>query len=108
MPEFRIWGVATLSAASASTANLAPRVLLRRVEPEALAGAFQLMTRLPGRALLLQDVGPDVGGQLGLLRQLLRGFRDAAFGLFGEVEKDSHTGLPQLPMPSAAELLQRL
>ncbi len=78
-------------------------------------GAFQVMARVPGRALLLQDAGPDVGGRAGMQRELLRGFREVAFGPWPRLLAQTHeSGLHSMKSARAwlretsARLPQRL
>ena len=59
-------------------APLAPRVLVHDVDTTPLGGAFQVMERVPGKALLLEEVGQDVG-RLHMLGEALRGFRKLNF-----------------------------
>ena len=83
------------SAVQNALAPLAPRVLLHDVNPAILGGAFQIMQRVPGGALLLGEIGQDVRG-LGILRPLLGGFRDAVFGPWPRLLAATHARLHAL------------
>ena len=101
------------SAVQNALAPLAPRVLLHDVNPTLLGGAFQIMQRVPGSALLLGEIGQDVRG-LGILRPLLGGFRDAVFGPWPQLLAATHARLhalspePVLRALDAAGLRPRL
>lgn len=75
---------------------LAPRVLLHEVDPEPLGAGFQVMERVVGRALLLEDVGRDIG-QLGMVRETLRGFGRTVLGPWPRLLGETHARLHALP-----------
>jgi aminoglycoside phosphotransferase (APT) family kinase protein len=77
-------------------APLAPRVLLYDLDPTLLGGAFQIMERAPGRALLMGEVGQDTQG-LGMLRTFVVGCREAAFGAWPRLLAETHARLHALP-----------
>jgi aminoglycoside phosphotransferase (APT) family kinase protein len=77
-------------------APLAPRVLLHDLDPTALGGAFQIMERVPGRALLMGEIGQDTQG-LARLRTFATAFRDAAFGSWPRLLAETHARLHALP-----------
>jgi Ser/Thr protein kinase RdoA (MazF antagonist) len=76
-------------------APLAPRVLLHDLDPTLQGGAFQIMERVPGRALLMGEIGQDTRG-LGMLRPLVTEFREAAFGAWPRLLAETHARLHAL------------
>jgi aminoglycoside phosphotransferase (APT) family kinase protein len=85
-------------------APLAPRVLLHDLDPTLLGGAFQIMERAPGRALLMGEIGQDTRG-LGMLRPFVTGFREAAFGAWPRLLAETHARLHALPPEPLADAL---
>ena len=77
-------------------APLAPRVLLHDLDPTLLGGAFQIMERVGGRALLMGDIGQDTKG-IGMVRPLAAEFRRAAFGTWPRLLAETHARLHSLP-----------
>ena len=85
-------------------APLAPRVLLHDLDPTLLGGAFQIMERARGRALLMGEVGQDTQG-LGMLRTIASGFGEAAFGAWPRLLAETHARLHALPTESLLNAL---
>jgi aminoglycoside phosphotransferase (APT) family kinase protein len=83
---------------------LAPRVLLHDLDPSLLGGAFQIMERVPGRALLMGEIGQDTRG-LGMLRSFVIGFREAAFGAWPRLLAETHARLHSLPTEPVVDAL---
>jgi aminoglycoside phosphotransferase (APT) family kinase protein len=84
------------SALQNALAPLAPRVLLHEVDPGPLGAGFQVMERVAGQALLLEEVGQDKG-QLEMVRETLRGFRRSILGTWPRLLGETHARLHALP-----------
>jgi aminoglycoside phosphotransferase (APT) family kinase protein len=74
----------------------APRVLLHASEGP-LGGAFQVMQRVTGDALILGDVGAG-GGGFAMLKDLLLGFGETVFGAWPELLAAAHAHLHSVPI----------
>ena len=74
----------------------APRVLLHDLDPTRLGGAFQIMERASGRALLMGEIGQETRG-FALLRSLVDEIREAAFGAWPRLLAETHARLHSLP-----------
>ncbi len=85
-------------------APLAPRVLVHDVDTTPLGGAFQVMERVPGKALLLEEVGQDVG-RLHMLGEALRGFRKLNFDPWPERMAETHARVHALPVEPVTDAL---
>jgi aminoglycoside phosphotransferase (APT) family kinase protein len=76
-------------------APLAPRVLLHDLDATLLGGAFQIMERARGRALLMGEVGQNTQG-LGMFWAFASEFREAAFGGWPRLLAETHARLHAL------------
>jgi aminoglycoside phosphotransferase (APT) family kinase protein len=83
---------------------LAPRVLLHDLDSTLFGGAFQIMERSPGRALLMGEIGQDTQG-LGMLRAFASEFREAAFGAWPRLLAETHARLHALPLGPLVDAL---
>jgi aminoglycoside phosphotransferase (APT) family kinase protein len=83
---------------------LAPPVLLYDLDATLLGGAFQIMERASGRALLMGEIGQDTQG-LGMLRSFVIGFRHAVFGPWPRMLAETHARLHALPQEAVVDAL---
>jgi len=92
------------SALQNALAPLAPRVLMHSTRADPLGGAFQVMERIPGSALLLDDVGQDVQ-HIQVVSTLLRGLRVVLFGDWPVRLAETHARVHALPTARVCEAL---
>lgn len=85
-------------------APLAPRVLLHDLDPTLFGGAFQIMERAPGRALLMGDIGQDTKG-ITVLRSFVTELPKAAFGSWPRLLAEAHARLHALPPEPVVDAL---